>query len=57
MNPEQIIQDAKEKAGEWLEMSDNPDSFLLGMLSIQVWAQNMEIEYLKKRLSSATRYV
>lgn len=48
MTPDEVISEAKEKAGEWLEMSDNPDRMLSGILAKHIVSLLDYIDYLNR---------
>ena len=50
MSAEDIILEVKEIAGEWLEMTENPDALVSGILANRIIKQKDYIEYLEKRL-------
>jgi hypothetical protein len=51
MNARQVIQEVKENASEWLEMSENPHEMIMGILANKIVKMNDHIEYLEKRLN------
>lgn len=55
MNAEDIIREIQKNAQEWLEMTDAPDKFLVGVLANKVSHLMGEVEYLKKRLDYERR--
>lgn len=57
MTPQQVIDEVKEYAAEWLEMSDNPSAMVEGILAKVIIEQISKIEYLQRRLDhvSSTR--
>lgn len=61
MKAEQIIQEVKDKSSEWLEMSQDPNAFIAGILANKIIQLQDHIQYLEKRLnhvssSSNSRY-
>ena len=54
MNAETVIREVKEHASEWLEMSDNPDRILSGILAHKIVELTSYIEYLEKRIQHVT---
>ena len=50
MTPESIINEVKLNASEWLEMAENPDAMVSGILAKKIIDLNFHIEYLKARL-------
>lgn len=50
MTPEQIISETKDKASEWLQMSENPDQMMIGILAYKLSQAYDKIEHLEKRL-------
>jgi hypothetical protein len=50
MIPIDIINEAKQNASEWLEMTDNPDLFVAGILANKIIKLTEQIEYLEKRI-------
>lgn len=50
MSPESIIDDAKERAGEYLEMTTNPDAIVSGILAFRIVQLNEHIIFLERRL-------
>ncbi len=50
MIPIDVINEAKESASEWLEMTDNPDLFVAGILASKIIKLTEQIEYLEKRI-------
>ncbi len=55
MNPVELIEDVKEHYSEHLEMSDDPSSFIIGVLAYKVSSLQSYVEYLEKRLEYANR--
>jgi hypothetical protein len=45
-----IIEQVKLNASEWMEMSDNPDAIVSGILANKIIKLQDHIEYLEKRL-------
>ncbi len=54
MNTNKIINDAKEKLSEYLEMEKNPDKIVCIYLAGQMISMQNQIDYLTKRLNYAT---
>lgn len=50
MTREEIIKQIQEDAGEWLEMIDNPNNHLVGILANKIIKLEDQIDYLEKRL-------
>jgi hypothetical protein len=50
MNSQHILSEIYEKYGEWIEMSDDPQSFVVEILSKRIIDQNSHIKYLQKVL-------
>lgn len=50
MTREEIIKQVQEDAGEWLEMIDNPNDHLVGILANKIIKLEDHINYLEKRL-------
>jgi hypothetical protein len=50
MNATDIIKDTQAYASEWLEMSDNPDAIVSGILANKIVSLLSYIEYLEKRI-------
>jgi hypothetical protein len=50
MTPESIINEVKINASEWLEMAENPDALVSGILAKKIVDLNFYIEYLKARI-------
>ncbi len=55
MTGAEIIREVQENASEWLEMSENPDKFMSGILAQRIVNLNNRIEYLEKRLDHESR--
>lgn len=55
MNYQDIIDKVRENASEWLEMSENPDEIIIGILAKKLANLKVENEILEERLRS--RYV
>lgn len=51
MTAEEIIQEVKENASEWLEMVEDPEVFISGILANKIIKLTSHIEYLEKRLN------
>ena len=50
MKADQIITQVREDASEWLEMSNNPDALVSGILANKIIKLESYIEYLERRL-------
>lgn len=50
MSPDQIVREIEEKFEEYLEMSENPDRIVSGILAKKIIRLTEYIEYLEKRL-------
>jgi hypothetical protein len=50
MNASDLIKQVQEDASEWLEMMENPDLFVAGILANKLIALTSYVEYLEKRL-------
>lgn len=51
MTPIQILTETRMQADEWLEMSQNPDLLVSGILANKLASAYETIEYLERRLS------
>jgi len=51
MNSNQILQQTKQDYSEWLEMSENPDALVSGILAGKIVKLKDHIEYLERRLN------
>lgn len=56
MNANDIINQVHENCSEWIEMSDNPDRFVSGVLANKILKLNDYISYLEKRLQHDARF-
>jgi hypothetical protein len=54
MIAEDILREVHESASEWLEMSDNPDAMVSGILANRIVMLVDYIKYLEKRLEYDT---
>jgi len=54
MNATDIIRQVQENASEWLEMSQNPDEIVIGILAKKIVKLQDHIEYLEKRLENVS---
>ena len=52
MNHIDIINEIRENASEWLEMSENPNDIIIGILAKKLSIAMIEKEVLEKRLKS-----
>lgn len=50
MTREELIKQIQEDAGEWLEMIDNPNDHLVGILANKIIKLEDHITYLERRL-------
>ena len=50
MTPQQVIEDARESASEWIEMCDNPAAVVAGVLAGKIVEMSEYIDYLERRL-------
>jgi len=50
MTPQEIIEEVRDSAGEWLEMSECPADLMAGILATKIVSLNNYIEYLERRL-------
>ena len=50
MTPDDIIKSVCDRAGEWLEMSENPDDLIKGILANDIIRLKKYINYLEKRV-------
>lgn len=55
MNVSDVINETIDEAYEWLEMSDDPSNYLMGLLANKIIKLKDQIEYLEKRLENADR--
>lgn len=55
MTPDDIINETRSYASEWIEMSDNPDRFISGLLANRIIKLNRYINYLEKRLKNVSQ--
>jgi len=51
MNAQDIIREVQENASEWLEMTEDPDALVSGILANRIIKLNEHIQYLEKRLN------
>ena len=52
MTPDAIINSVKDRAGEWLEMSENPDELIIGILANDIVNLKKQILYLERRVNA-----
>ena len=52
MTPEDIIRQVQENASEYLEMTEDPATFVAGILANKIIQLTSYIEYLEKRLNN-----
>ena len=52
MNINDVINDTIDECYEYLEMSDDPSTYLMGLLANKIIKLNEQIEYLEKRLNN-----
>ncbi len=50
MSADKIIEEIREQYSEWIEMSEDPATFVAGVLAIKIIKLNEHIEYLERRL-------
>ncbi len=50
MTAQDLIKQAKDSAGEWIEMTSNPDAIVSGILANKIIRLQDHIEYLERRL-------
>ena len=55
MTAQDVINEVKEKAIEWLEMSEDPATLVAGILANKIVKLNEQIEYLERRLNYVSR--
>jgi hypothetical protein len=55
MTAQDVINEVKEKAIEWLEMSEDPATLVAGILANKIVKLNEHIEYLERRLNYVSR--
>ncbi len=55
MNVNDVINETIDEAYEWLEMSEDPSNYLMGLLANKIIKLKDHIEYLEKRLENADR--
>ena len=55
MNASDVINEVKENASEYLEMTDNPTEMMVGILAQKVVNLTQHVEYLQKRLNHVSR--
>lgn len=48
MNAIQIIESAKEKAAEWIEIAEDPNEFLVWVLANKIEQQQKHIDFLER---------
>jgi hypothetical protein len=51
----EVINQVKEDASEWLEMSNNPTEMLVGILAQKIVKLNFTLEILQKRIKAMER--
>ena len=54
MTPEDVIKEVQDNASEWLEMSENPEELMTGILANKIVKLNSYIIYLERRLKNDT---
>lgn len=57
MIADDVINEIRESASEWLEMTNNPDEVIIRILAHKVIALEDQIKYLEKRLEYASQGV
>jgi hypothetical protein len=50
-----LIKQVQSECQEWLEMSENPEAFFIGVLANKIIQLQDKIEYLEKRLEHVPR--
>lgn len=53
MTAEDIIREVQQETAEWLEMTQYPSDFLVGVLATKILKMKEHIQYLEKRLENA----
>jgi len=56
MTPQDVIEKVKHDAAEWLEMSEDPDKFISGILANKIITLEKHIQYLEKRVNDASEF-
>lgn len=57
MDPNDIINEVIDSAGEWLEMTEDPATLVVGILANKIVKLNQHIEFLEKRVKYVSRDV
>jgi len=52
MTADEVVQQLKENASEWLEMTEDPTALLVGILANKIVSLYDQVEYLEKRLKT-----
>lgn len=52
MNAKDIIEQVQKDAAEWLEMTDDPATFIAGILANKIITLQSYIRYLERRLKN-----
>lgn len=55
MTVEDIIREVQENAAEWIEMSEDPSAFVVGVLANKIIKLEGYIEYLERRVKDASK--
>jgi hypothetical protein len=55
MNAEDVIKEVQENLSEWIEMSEDPATFVAGVLANKVIRLKDRIDFLEKRLKYVQR--
>ena len=55
LSKHKVLKEVQEKYVEWLEMSTDPQSLILGVMLDKVVKLQSQVEYLEKRLKNATK--
>ena len=50
MNPTEVIREVVQDAAEYLEMAENPDAMVSGILATKIVYLREHIQYLERRL-------
>ena len=54
MNPTQVIREVVQDAAEYLEMAENPDAMVSGILATKIVYLREYVEYLERRLENVS---
>jgi hypothetical protein len=55
MNPDEIIDEMKQRHAEWLEMCEDPAPLLAWVLAQKICYLEEHVQYLQNRLKHATK--